>query len=49
MKAIQMREPDTPDVLALVARPRSDMQSASEGLVRLQAAEHVPLAQAATA
>ncbi len=46
---MQRREPETPDVLALIARPRSEMPSASEGLVRLHAAEHVPLAQAATA
>ncbi|MFP4495396.1 MAG: zinc-dependent alcohol dehydrogenase family protein [Halochromatium sp.] len=38
MKAIQMREPGPPDVLALVDLPRPEIQSASEVLVRLEAA-----------
>ncbi|MEA3640156.1 MAG: zinc-dependent alcohol dehydrogenase family protein [Lamprobacter sp.] len=38
MKAIQMREPGGPDVLALVDLPQPEIQSATDVLVRLEAA-----------
>lgn len=38
MKAIQMREPGAPDVLTLVELPKPEIQSATDVLVRLEAA-----------